>query len=223
MRALKALDFRALKRIYGDFVVNGAFNEDPDFALRGFEALETLDGEAVLRFSSADLRAFSSLKSVNHLSMSGSVSSFAGFENLKEIKGVLTFNMLLSPATIEGFRPDKVWAINLKSLQTLENLSFLENVTSMYALIIQGGYCLKSLEGLERLRTLEDELYLTMVGITDLDPLSNLEHVGRAITLRGNSRLTDFSGLKRCLGNYTGTWAVQSNGANPTIEEILNQ
>lgn len=221
--ALKTLDFRALKRIYGDFLVNGALNGGPDFAIRGFEALETLDGEAVMRFSSADLRGFSSLKSVNHLSLSGSISSFAGFENLKEINGVLTFNMLLSPATIEEFRPDKVWAINLKSLQTLENLSFLENVTSMYALVIQGGFCLKSLEGLEKLRILEDELYLTMVGISDLDPLSNLEHIGRAITFRGNSRLTDFSGLKRCLGDYKGTWTVQSNGANPTIEEILNQ
>lgn len=82
--------------------------------------------------------------------------------------------MLRSPTTIDGFRPDKVCAINLKSLQTLENLRFLENVTTMYALIIQGGYCVKSLEGSEKLRSVEDEIYLSMVGISDLNPLSNL-------------------------------------------------
>ena len=220
--SLKTLDFKSLKHVYGDFLIKGAQSADPGFALQGFEALEYLDGETVMQFNSVNLRAFRSLKSVNHLTMSGSISSFEGFENLKDVKGILTFNMLRSPTTIDGFRPDKVWAINLKSLQTLENLRFLENVTTMYAVIIQGGYCVKSLEGLEKLRSVEDEIYLSMVGISDLNPLSNLEHVGRAITVRGCSKLTDFSGLKRCLGTFKGTWTVQSNGVNPTIEEILN-
>lgn len=225
LSSLRTLDFTSLQHIYGDFAIMTTLSGtgDTDFAIRGFEALEAIDGEAVMQLYTADLNGFRSLRSVNHLTLSGTISSFHGFENLKEIRGILTFNMLRSDPTLEGFRPDRIWAINLKSLQTLQNLRFMENITSIYAFIIQGGYCLKSLEGVENLRTIEDELYLSQIGITNLTPLTNLEHVNRSITITGCSQLKDFSGLKKCLTTFTGKWTVRSNGANPTIEEILNQ
>lgn len=224
LSALKTLNFESLKHIYCDFVLKCASSGTPDFAISGFENLETIDGETVLQFYSANMKAFKSLKSVNHLYMEGTITSFAGLENLKEIRGVFTTSYLRCDASMEGLRPDKVWSINFKGIQTLQNMRVLENVTSMHALILQGGYSVKSLEGLENLRTIEDELYISQLGsITDLNPLSKLEHVGRAITFIYNTKLTDFSGLKLCLRNFNGSWTVRSNGANPTIQEILNQ
>lgn len=221
---LKSMDFSSLKRIYGDFTIIGPLLGESDFAFTGFEALETLEGETVFQFYSADLRAFRALKSVKHLTMGGTINSFVGFENLKEVNGIFTCNMLRSDATFEGFRPNKVWAINFMNMQSITNLSFLENVTSMYSLIIQGAFRVNSLKGLENLRNIEDEIYISGAGsFTNLNSLSNLESVGRAITFKNNSKLTDFSGLKRCLGSFKGKWTVQGNGANPTIEEILNQ
>lgn len=82
---------------------------------------------------------------------------------------------------------------------------------------------LESIEGLKNLRTIHSGFFLRWADkITNLSALSNLEKVGVSITIRYNPTLSDFSGLKKCLKDFTGTWDVKGNKINPTVEEVLN-
>lgn len=216
-------DFTALKKIYGHFFLVFQ-NKHPEFNLEGFEQLQEVGGEIIFSYPSPDFKTFKNLTKVNNIQISGKRPSFEGLENLKEITGLLHLSYLrgVESKSLMPFAPTKIGSILIEGIQFNLNLDFASGLKELDSFQIHGAYPMTSLAGLESLETIHNTLYLSMTGITDLNPLSNLKTIGKTIDITSNFALTDFSGLKECLKTFEGTWNVSGNAANPTIDEILN-
>ena len=220
--SLSVTNFPSLTRIKGNFGMF-FFNRNQDFNISGFENLESVGGDIVFQFPTKNLKTFSKITKVGNLQIGGRVGSFEGFENIKEITGTFTTNFLQGVKSLLPFAPEKVHAISLNNCQQFNTLDFCKNITKLYSFSIGGAYALHSLEGLENLREIEDGFYMRYTSVKNLDQLSNLERIGNTIKITFNNSLEDFSGLKKCLTNFDGSWIVNGNRKNPTIEDILGE
>lgn len=220
--SLANIDFSSIEKIKGNFILRFS-NSNPEFCVEGFDNLESVDGDIVFSFSTKNYKTFSRLTKVNNIQIGGRVGSMEGFENLKEIAGVFSTNYLNGVESLLPFCPEKVNAISLLGCQQFNNMEFCKNLTELNALEIGGAYRLADLKGLENLRRIESGLYIKYTSIVNLDELSNLEYVGEIVSLNFNSKLEDFSGLKKCLENFDGTWDLRGNKQNPTIDEVLGK
>lgn len=221
MDSVANINFESLKKIKGNLWMR-FYNGREDFAVHGFDNLESIDGDIVFKYPTANFKTFSKLTKVKNLQVCNIVQSFEGLENIKEVTGEFSTFFLLGIESLLPFAPEKIHTIRLLNNQQLNNFDFCKNLTKLYELEIMGGYKIESLKGLENLREIENGIKIQQTRISNLDALKNLEHVGNFIRIQYNKKLEDFSGLKKCVLNFNGEWDVKGNMVNPTIDEIIN-
>lgn len=216
-----SLSFPELNTVGSDLIIR--LSTDRDYKFSGFENLQTIAGELTFVAHTLDLGGFRSLKSVGNLAFGNCrIESLSGLENLETIEGTLSTYYTTGFKTGAGLHPTKIGAVELEGLQVLQDLKFLENVESLTYFWIHGGYSLKSLKGVEKLRRIETNLMIGYTGISSLEEFANLEYIGKKVDIYYNPRLADFSALKKALQNFDGEWKIQGNAQNPSIEDILN-
>lgn len=220
--SLANFNFSSLKKIKGNFILK-FFNRNPEFAINGFDNLESIDGDIIFAYPTAHFKTFSKITKVKNLQIGNRVKSFEGLQNIKEVTGVFCTNFLSVAETLLPFAPEKIHTVQLMNCQQFNNLEFCKNLTKVYDFEIGGAFRLESLKGLENLREIEHGLFISYTRLKNLDELSNLERIGSIIKLYSNNMLEDYSGLKKCLENFDGEWIVERNRKNPTIDEILGK
>lgn len=219
--SLAHMDFSALKHIKGNLILS-FFNMDENYSVSGFENLEQVDGDVVFSFNTKDFKTFSKLTSLRGFTVQGTVQSFEGLENIKEVKATFITNFLRGAQSLLPFAPEKIHSVSLRSSQSLTSLDFCKNLTEIYDFEISGGYTFTSLAGMENIKVITNGLYIKYTQIENLDALNNLESVGSILKFQYNTKLSDFSGLKKCLETFDGEWDVTGNAQNPTVDEVLN-
>ena len=221
MDSVANLNFESLKKIKGNLWMR-FYNGREDFAVHGFDNLESIDGDIVFKYPTAHFKTFSKLTKVKNLQVCNIVKSFEGLQNIKEVTGEFSTYFLIGIESLLPFAPEKIHTIRLLSNQQFNSFDFCKNLTKVHEIEVVGGYKIESLAGLENLREVEKGIKIQQTRIKNLDGIKNLEHVGEFITIKYNKNLEDFSGLKKALQNFDGEWDVSGNRTNPTIDEILN-
>lgn len=216
---LDKFNFPSLERIRERMKVNADFSDSYDY--KGFESLRNAAGSIELIISAKNLKMLSSLESVNDLYIQGlAFESFEGLENLKTIEGTLTF-CAIQINSLSPICPETVGSIEINSCMGLDDYKVFNNIEKLDNLIIMAGG--KSLEGFDNLKEIKNKLSVSSCGMANLNNLSNLEHVGKSIEFKYNSKLEDYSGLIKCLRNFNGDWNVSGNKVNPSISDILGE
>lgn len=219
--SLGVTNFPSLQHVKGNLVLNFR-NYNEGYAISGFENLSKIDGDIVFNFQSVHLKTFSNITKVRSLQLGGTIMSFEGLENLKEVTTLFATSYLRGGTTYYPFQPDKLYNVSLKGVQSLTSLEFLNNITELNSIEINGAYPITSLSGLENLKTINHGLFLAQTQISNLDELSNVDHIGNIISIQNNRMLDNYEGLKNALESFDGDWVIIGNKTNPTIEEILN-
>lgn len=224
---LQLLSFKSLREVTDNLVVYIQSCEGP-----GFPALESCGGDMIYitsgtrdMVSNNDMSIFPELKTVTNLQLGGmSLSSLNGTQNLKTVSGLLKIEFLPEITTFLPFCPDSVGMLQINSCQGLTDLDAFSNLKNITTLSISGVPNLENIDGISGIQRIESGFFLRSTNrLTDLNALSGIEYIGRTITIQNNRALEDFSGLKKCLRNFEGTWDVQGNKSNPSIEDILNE
>lgn len=219
--SLYYINFQSLRLVKGNFTLEFV-NFNPEFNISGFENLEKVDGELAFNFNTQNLKCFSKLNHVNNMTLKGTIKSFEGFEQIKKIRQLKLY-YLMGCESMLPFKPEEISVLHIEGAQHLTSLDFCSDLKTLKKLYLHGIYQLNSLDGLQQLKNIDTDLYIAYgQKLVNLDPFSNLEKVGERIVLGYNSKLEDFSGLKRCLETFNGEWTVMGNKQNPTIEDILN-
>ena len=176
------INFKNLEKVCNNFVLYVSIGEDS--GNDGFSSLKSVY-EAILVLNQTDMRMFSSLSEAYHLTIRGSMlESLDGLENLKSVYGILRFEYCGNLTDVSKFKPDSIGTIFLNSCTKLTNLDCFINIENVETVSVSGVPLMVDIHGLSNIRTINDGLYLRWSGLTDLDELSNLEHVGNTILLR---------------------------------------
>lgn len=126
------------------------------------------------------------------------LSNLGGLENITSIGGnlfVVNCNSLSNLIGLNGLTYIEGGIITIRSNSILENLTGLENLTSVVGLEIDFNWGLTSLLGLENLTSLSMlSLYHNAV-LTSLEGLNNITAIEGIVWIDWNESLTSFSGL----------------------------
>lgn len=193
-------------------------------SLSGMDALTELTGfEKIKRIteimlasckSLTDITPITNIEEVEYLSLVDlGLTSLPKFKNLSKIKGKLTINLM----------------------SQMTDMSNLDNLTEVGALMIYGNPTITSLKGLNNIEKVTNG-GIQIAGnskLTNLDDLSSIKEVNffhymDKIEISMNEELSSFCGIKDLLLKY---WvqgdkfprvSISGNKYNPTLEQIQN-
>lgn len=215
------LDFNKLEAVNNNFVLY--LNTTDQFDDTGFNSLKKIYGETILSLiNQTDFQLFKQLEEVNQFSISGGkMENLGGLEKLKTIRGTMRLQFLNQLTETTGFNPETVGTIFISNCTKLKEINCFSQINETTTVSISGVNALNDISGLSGIKRINEGLFFRWSGINNLDALSGLEYVGSTILFNFNSSLEDFSGLKKCLENFDGTYDVRGNKSNPSIDEII--
>lgn len=215
------LDFNKLEAVNNNFVLY--LSTTDSFDNTGFNSLKKIYGETVLSLvNQTDFQLFKQLEEVNQFTVSGGkMENFGGLENLKTVSGIIKLQFLNQLTETTGFNPETVETIFISNCTKLKEVNCFSKVQETTTVSISGVPALTDISGLSGIKKINDGLFFRWAGVTNLDAFSGLEYVGNTILFNFNSSLEDFSGLKKCLENFDGTYDVKGNKSNPSIDDII--
>lgn len=207
--------------------------------ITGVDGLKTLDGLN-------NLKSLSSL----WLSGNGQLVDLDALSSLTELQKTLHISHNDKLENIEGLKniPSKIRSISIQQNSILESLAGLENITEVGSggleitgnsaltgltgldnvvstggfLVISENQILESLEGLEELVSTNNIIISDNPNLTNLENFGSLESVGPSFTITSNEKLINFCGLQKFLKTgWSGNFHIESNGFNPSVEEII--
>jgi len=177
-------------------------------SLTSLKGLDNLESVSYLRISYNDklnsLQGLGSLVTIGSASSggltvqsNGSLTSFDGLNNLETVQGTL----------------------NVYGCNKLTSLNGLEKLKSLSSSLELTSCPLGNLDPLSNLISIGGALSLSQLDIMNLDGLSNLTSVDRVL-ISGNTKLSDFCGIKQALSGSLSAYTVQNNLYNPTQQDI---
>ncbi|MFV0291515.1 MAG: hypothetical protein ACK5IJ_11575 [Mangrovibacterium sp.] len=228
----------SLTTVINDFAVAGYFVD-----LTGFSNLEEVGGEIIVGGRLVSLKGFEKITYANYITISASdLTSLDGIQNLTTVKNAFELMNAQKLENLDGLNLQEAGNIAISNCIKLRNIDPLETITELDILYLANVH-LTDLKGLRNLKTIKKDLILTRLyyqeydystipytitegGVKNLNDLSNLETIGRHISIDNCIKLTDFSGLSKVAAylnanSFTGTWKVEWNAYNPTLEEFL--
>ena len=128
----------------------------------------------------------------------GIITDLHGLANLKGIDGGLNIQMTTGLKDLSGLdNLQELGAIILMDNSGLESIESLSKIDFMYGVEIEYNSNLRSLKGLHNVREIMRPLYIVMnPRLKDLNGLNNLEHVDMDIVIDGNDSLNSLKGLE---------------------------
>ncbi len=115
-------------------------------------------------------------------------------------------------------------ALDISNNDNLSFFGFSNDLTSINGdLEVNDNDNLSSLSGLENIESGVDNLTINSNSdLYSLYGLHNLNSIAGDLAIRYNTQLTlsDFCSVQQLMFNLVGSYTVEYNGANPTIEEI---
>lgn len=228
--SLKEVNALSSLRKIGDILQIG--NNPQLINIDGFSNLNIVRGSIII-FSNHSLTsigdAFENLESALNISISQSMfESIDGFNSLTSCYSIELYNneQLESISGFNTLHSCKRLSIGLNgNLQSIDGFSSLNNVDQF--MLIQPNTISApaiSITAFSNLTTIENNLFIRGLAITDIDFISNVETVGNDLNIDYNENLSDFCGLNTLIFNngLVGNFYLNNNLYNPTKEDILN-
>lgn len=151
------------------------------------------------------------------------ITTLFSFIDLNQINGDL-FVVNTSLENLGGLENIRLTSVNARLViinnDELTNMEALSNITSVSSLRILGNDLLQSLNGLQNLKTIQQELSIGLnPTITHLNTLQNLSFAHK-INITGNDALESLQGLEQI--KAINTVVIKNNPSLKTIEGLQN-
>ena len=194
-----------------------------DKALSG---LKRIEGNLIIQNTS--LHWIEGLKNLEYI---GGEFNFSFNDRIKKLEGLTNISYLGGDITIRYNdrleTADKF--VNITSIKgdlyivsNIISLDFLGNIKSIDGDLILDGVYITNLNGLDKLESIRGSIKIeNSWDIINLDGLLNLRTVSGLISITWNKNLDNFCGLSNVLKDFENTYYVHSNKYNPTKEDIL--
>lgn len=197
-----------------------------------FNSLREIGGEATLTIGGNSLEGLNNLEKAFNLSVTVmNATDLSGLDKLTYVEREFRIQFMSRLTSLNGLHLEKVKNININNVQSLTDITALENITELDNLFISGATRLGSLEGLHNLERVRNAIALLFIGtptypwaagtgITNLDGLRSLKSVGGGFEIRNCPNLTDYCAIQTALESFQGSWYLLYNGFNPSLEEV---
>ncbi|HND87793.1 MAG TPA: VCBS repeat-containing protein, partial [Saprospiraceae bacterium] len=192
------LGFKQLLEVRGDVNISHTHLKN----LKGLDSLHLIGRSlSVLFFNSPELTSLSGLNNLRSIGQDlwlsdtlPTLKNFAGLDNLDSIGRDLTLWQMKGVKNFKGLEKLKTGGIWTYQCDALESLEGLENLTQATAIAMQDNANLKTLKGLENLKTISGGIFSVLLLIENrlLDDVSSLNHdmFIEAVEIRDNPRLS---------------------------------